>query len=315
MIHVLFPLLASEGRPGPQLSRPEKTEFYEKVLRPAISELLPQDVGDWPPDYESEMFRAQKRTGRFSYQSKMLPAWAVPTLGDQLRSAIELNDVHWARGFVFLHTIRGTKHGTQHSTRVEAAAEALDEYLKEAKLPYHIVEDSRWWIDIGLEFTSDQQTCLQWTTLSHPHIVRHFLRIRSEHAERVTRIGSSKYARDIVSHLPAVSGCRIEPGVQAEGPYQAAYFQMYTTDKSLTYNPEGGHHGKAITMEAAMGQTQPAKFMEGLLRLYLSASEKNSSNARVEVRVPMEHAMSALLRINNQLIRRSLLGFTRLDWW
>jgi hypothetical protein len=177
------------------------------------------------------------------------------------------------------------------------------------------MDHGEWWFDVGVEISSSRQECLQWRTTSHFHIVKEVLQIQEGHASRVTSLGSSKYSRDLASHLTAVSGCRIEPGVQAAGPYEAAYFQMYTTDKALTFNPENHHHGKAISMREALGQTQPPKFVEGLFNLYISAVESNSSNARVEVRVPHTHATSVLTRLDINIVRESLVSFTRSDWW
>ncbi len=75
-----------------------------------------------------------------------------------------------------------------------------------------------WWIDVGLEISSSAKKCLAWRTDSHYHIVQEALEISGLHAARITRPGSSKYIRDMTSHLTSVSGCRISPGVRAQGP-------------------------------------------------------------------------------------------------
>jgi hypothetical protein len=193
---------------------------------------------------------------------------------------------------------------------------ALEEYLVDAKIPIHATETGYWFIDVGVEYSAmDGPECLQWSTSSHFHVVRDVLRIPDNHASRITSIGSTKYARDVVSHLPAVSGCRIEPGIQAEGPFEVQYFQMYTTDKAITYNPEGGYHGKAITMDVAMGPSQPPPFLNGLYGVYRSAMDENASNARIEVRVPFRHATRVLLNVDSHVIRNSLMSFTLDEWW
>jgi hypothetical protein len=314
MIHIFFPRLVSEGRKGSQLSKIEKTEFYELGLRQAVAELLPYDISDWPPTYDAEMFRAQKRSGYVAYQTKLIPQWKVLSLGGVIRTKLQDNEVDWAQGFFFSLTVRGTKHATQHSMDADSASQALDEFLADAKISRDATAHGSWYIDVGVEYSAGD-TCLQWTTSSHFHILKDVLRVPELHASRITTPGSTKYARDMVSHLPAVSGCRIEPGVQAEGEFHAVYFQMYTTDKAITYNPEGGYHGKAITMAAAMGATQPPAFLNGLFNLYKTAMEENSSNARVEVRVPFSKATEVLLSIDSRVVRNSLLGFTRAEWW
>jgi hypothetical protein len=232
-----------------------------------------------------------------------------------LREMAEENDIGWARDFFFLHTIRGTKHGTQHDPTSTSARNALQEYLEDAKIPEDALEEGEWWIDVGLELMSQSQQCLQWRTDSHYHLVQHFLQIETNHAVRITRPGSSKYSRDLVSHLMGISGCRIEPGSQAEGPHGVVYYQQYTTDKSITYNPEGGHHGKAITMDQAMGKTQPPTFVTNLLELYDAAGRSNPSHARIEVRVPIRNALKVLMRWSPDIIRQSVLLFPSVVWW
>lgn len=300
---------------GSQLRKEEKATFYEKGLRPAIESYLPQDISDWPSTYESEVFRAKRKTGQLAYGTKVVPRWVVPNLADAIRDNLTDAEIPWGGSMFILHTIRGTKSATRHACEADDARLALGEYLTDADIPEAATTSGTWWIDVGMEIMTEYLECLQWRTSSHFHITRAVLGISEAHASRITKIGSSKYSRDMASHLTAVSGCRIEPGSQAEGEYRAIYLQMYTTDKALTYSPEGRNHGKAITMAAAMGPTQPPNFISGLFDLYSSASENSPSNARVEVRVPIEHATSVFLNIGGDLLRDSLLSFTTEEWW
>lgn len=291
------------------------TEFYEVGLRPAIDALLPEDVSDWPPTYRAELFRAKKSSGHLAYQTKMIPWTHLESLERTLRYNLHTGEVDWAEDFFFMYTVRGVKHTSQHSTDRDSALEKLEELCEDMGLPGDVFDRGEWWIDVGAEVCSSDQLCLQWATTSHSQIVEEALGTTSEDASRITSLGSSKYSRDIVSHLMGVSGCRIEPGVRAQGDFEAAYFQVYSTDKSITYNPEGHHHGKAIPMAMAMGSTQPAPFVTGLHGVFVDAMGKNASNARVEVRVPIVHALTVLMNIDAGVIRQSLLGFSRSVWW
>ena len=294
----------------------ERKDFYKKGLRPAVDRLVPLDMNDWPADYRGEMFRAKKRSGGMAYQTKMLPEFAVPYLIEFIRKELKWNGVEWGAGCIVLHTVRGTKHGTKHTVDEEAANLSIREFLAECQLPYDILEQGDWYIDVGLEFSSTLGHCLQWKTTSHFHFVKAALRIADNHASRITTLGSSKYQRDISSHLPALSGCRIEPGARAAGPFEAVYYQQYTNEKALTYNPERGHHGKSMTIKEAMDdRQQPIKFIEELYRLYLTAMETNLSNARVEVRVPINYTTCVLQDIDYNVIIDSLVSIPRVTWW
>jgi hypothetical protein len=70
-----------------------------------------------------------------------------------------------------------------------------------------------------------------------------------------------------------------------------------------------------MTLENAMGKTQPPVFIEGLFDVYRNAVTSNGSNARVEVRVPLDFAETVLLGLDANVIHQSLLSFTRAEWW
>lgn len=292
----------------------QKTQFYEIGLCPAIASLFPEAVSDWALTYD-DLLRAERLTGHMSYQTKILPSYLVAEIANQIRANLAKGGVVWAKNFFFTHTVTGLRHNTQHTMDPQEALVSLEEFLSSVNLSLDATECGQWWIDVGLEVSPEEQMCLQWRTSSHSHLVQEILGISNEDANCITTLGGSKYSRDVASLLMAVSGCRIEPGSQAMGEYQAAYFQLYTTDKAITCNPEGGYHGKAITTALAMGPRQPPPFIEGLLKLFTSAMDRNASNARVEVRVPLHHATDVLTRLDLNVLRNSLLTFRRSDWW
>ncbi|KAF8871326.1 hypothetical protein BD779DRAFT_1478302 [Infundibulicybe gibba] len=314
-IYILFPSLFREDRKKPHLTKEEKAAFYELVLRPAVGSLNEDNISDWPAQYQDEMFRARKQSGHMSYQTKLIGQWELARLPERLRQYANENDVDWAGDFCFMLTVRGTKHSTQHAITAASAEFAYEEFLETSQIARDEFRTGAWWIDVGVEVASQERACLQWSTTSHYHMVKAVLGIDDDNADRITKIGSSKYARDLVSHLTAVSGCRIEPGSRAQGPLSAAYFQMYTTDKALTYAPEKHHHGKAITIEMAMGGKHTCDFILGLYNVYRNSSNENSSNARVEVRVPTDQAKTALRYLTPDVVRESLLAFPRKVWW
>ncbi|RDB24557.1 hypothetical protein Hypma_008348 [Hypsizygus marmoreus] len=326
MIRVVFPSLATPTRDKLYLSKEEQIEFYEKGLRPAVQEITPRDAAEWPATWEDEVTRARRTNGTHSFQTKQVARGNVRLLGVTLRRCLEENGVNWAKGFIFLHNVRGTKHGTPHDMSGEDPQVALAAYLTELCLPMDASEGEngdygQWYIDVGLEIFYDmedslfeeEEPCLQWRTDSHAGMVREVLGINDAHATRITSLGSSAYSRDLVSHLVSISGCRINPGVQAQGDYEVCYFQLYTTDKSVTYNPEASHHGKSFSCTSAM--TKGNTHCQSMYDIYLHAIDKNSSHARMEVRVPLHHAKTVLTWMNNVVLEESLVAFNPSSWW
>ena len=308
----------------------EQATLYEKGLRPAIDYLLPFDKNDWPATYEGEVFRAANRGGGISYQTKEVNELVVPDLIGQIRMELEQRDVEWGNGAFVIHMVRGTKASTKHSVSQAAADYALEQYLDDMDI--RIMDEDIAYVDIGLEAASSIDNCLQWLTTSHCHLLQSTLGIDQRHAVRISTLGSTKYSRDISSHLPQLSGCRVEPGTRAEGQYRAVYYQQYTSEKSLTYNPGKGYHGKSITMKEAMGKKQPCDFASDLYQTYLDAMDNNASSARLEVRVPVrgelvaygedeeeiyaaDYGSQVLTSISNTILKRSLVSYSKETWW
>jgi hypothetical protein len=303
------------------MSGEELRTFYEKGLQQYIKEEKPEAASDWPPSYRLEIFRATTHSGHKSYRTVILPSWTMPEFGNKVREHLRSNGVDWVQGMFFIHTIRGVKHGNQHGMDQRAAEAALELMLLQNDIRPEATDTGSWWIDVGLEMISspDEEEggrCLQWMTASHSKVVERALGIDAANATRITKLGSSKYSRDLSSHLPAVSGCRIEPGTRAEGYFEAAYLQLYTTDKSVTYHNQGAHkHAKEITIGQAMGKQQPAEFVIGLYDAYITASEQTASNARMEMRVPLDVGKEVFFNADPYEYKRSLLSFSKEEWW
>ncbi|THU75832.1 hypothetical protein K435DRAFT_880099 [Dendrothele bispora CBS 962.96] len=311
-VHIFFPNLENSERHDVQLKAAHKKQWYDQVLRPTIGRLTPEALSDWPPNWSSELFRTKNKKGAYTYSTKLVADFNVPELAPLFRHYIYLNEVEWAENFFFVHTIRGVKHATHHSVNEAAAKHALDEFMKLAQVD---MLSGLWWVDVALEFHSSDEQCLQWSTAGHFRVVRTLLEISDQNAERITTLGSSKYSKDLSSHLTQVSGCRIEPGSRAAGPYKAAYLQMYTTDKSITYAPEGRFHAKTLLMVEAMGRVQPPTHLDEVQNVYTASCDDVASNAHVEMRVPLKHGTKVMLHFRRTEIRSSLFAFSPAEWW
>lgn len=312
MIRVLLPGLYSDTRKSPLLSQDEMRIFYEQGFRPAMVDLDEVGATEWPSTYDNEMFRARGNRGTLSFQSKVIDSLTGVALGDKIRECLRENGHEdYATGLVFLHQIRGVKSTTIHQPTATSATQALRSFLTNHSIR---IGHGRWWIDIGLEISSDDNNCLAWRTDSHPHVAKNVLRILANTAKRVTSPGSSKGTRDILSGMPGVSGLRLSPGARAQGAFRAQYLQLYTTDKATIYRPDNGHYGKYLTCSDVLKGKDDA-FIDKLYTLYRDAIGKNTSCARVECRVPLEFANSVLLDFSESLARRSLVSFHPTTFW
>jgi len=323
MIRALIPGLYNREQPTSFLSQEQQSTFYECGLLPAIQQILGHEAAEWPAKYKDEMFRARGRNGQLSFQTKTFPKELVKDLGQCIREALLENSVEWGDGIVFLHQIRGMKHSSRHPPSEEVTRLALEEFLYDHGLPGLAVGldeplRGRWWIDVGLEFSSEgeEEQSIAWLTSSHRHITQKLCQLDEANAERITTPGSSKYERDMASHLTGISGCRITPGVRGQGPNKVSYLQMYHTDKALIYRLDQGRYGKFTTGADALNG-KALGFIENLYALYRNAIKANHSAARLEVRVPLQFSTMALLdlAVDLDLLTNSLASVPSVAWW
>lgn len=300
------------------MTEAQRASWYENGLRPAVEFLLGPVAAEWPATYQTEEIRARRNGGGHAWGTKIIQRDITDQLMERIRLELLLSDsddLDWALDAFVMHTIRGVKHGTFHRADAHSATYYLAELFADAQLVEDAPERGEWFIDVGIQISSDLEQCVQWRTATHRLVVQQALGISDTNAERVTQINSSKYYRDLASHLTAVSGFRVVPGVRAAGEFEAAYIQAYTTDKSVVYNVDGFHHAKFLTTREALGPIHPTKTIEGIHAIYEKARDVNASSARLEVRVPYRFATQALLEFDPAVLRNCLCLFPREEWW
>ena len=223
-----------------------------------------------------------------------------------------LNEIPWGRYAKFMWQVRGTKLGQYHANDAESAQAAFEDFTESL-----LTHTGQWWTDIGIEISHPAQAFL-WRTDAHAYLLQSVLNVSEATAAIQTNPGRRGYARDINAHLPAISGCRIDFYDGGIGEFECAYFQMYTTDKSVIYHPEQGRHGKFITASMAMNADKPTcvpQHCVGLMNVYQDAQDNIPCNARIEVRVPIQFASTAMVSLSQAAIVRSLLKLPSTWWW
>ncbi|TEB22048.1 hypothetical protein FA13DRAFT_1714375 [Coprinellus micaceus] len=295
-IRIFFPgLWVPKMREHHRIEIPEAEAFY-RVLRGVINDLLPNNRGgNLAPDLGSEMFRSRAANGTLTFGGRVLDEDSAAQLGECLRDAIDNaiadgEQIEWARGFFFLHQIRGVKDGHPHSP--DRADEAFRAFLDDHGLSEEALDEEpdNWFFDIGVEISStNKDDSIAWRTDSHFHLLHEVCGIDHIHSKRLTSMGSTLYYRDFTSHLVDVAGCRVDTGVgPARGRLGILRMQAYQSDKSLTANPaEGnGFHAKHTTLSQLIDKNNPA-FFDGIYKIYENSEQQGIiSNARIEVRLP-----------------------------
>jgi len=312
-IRAFFPGLYSENRPSSILTMEEKGLFYDHGLKPALQKLLQNKGSDLPPKFSNEIWRAKGHgQAGFGFQSRLIEGHHSWKLGSLIRRNLRHAEIPWHDGMVFLHQIRGVKSTTSHDADDELSAEyALNKFLENVGLDVEKIIGEHCYVDVGIEVSSLEERCLAWRLDSHRRFLQDVLEVDNTRAERLTKLGSSKYSRDPTSLLTDIAGCRIKDVL---GRFLAKYCQLYLTDKGLTYRIDGFHTGKFVTALDLLTK-DPTPYLTGLYDAYVSAIDSCSSNARAEVRVPYTQATKVFVGIDPALFRSYLISTARSVWW
>lgn len=298
--------------------------FYTHVLRRALNELMPNGRGsNLAPNYDAEVFRARAANGTLTFQGRVLEDGAVAQLGNYLRRWINIScdeghNLHWAKGFFFLHQIRGVKDSHPHPP--EHRREALARFIAENGITMNTLRTDceNWRVDIGVEVMSEKGDSVFWRTDSHPHILHDVLGIPLDKAAAMTKMNHGRYYRDHTSHLTQLAGFRLTPGcTEGRGLLRIAKMQAYQTDKAITANPgEGrGYHAKHTTVAQLVDKGSP-EFLNKLFDTFAScADQRVPSHARFEIRIPFISEQFAFVDAATRNWDKYLVAFPTEIWW
>jgi hypothetical protein len=322
-IIIFFPGLYKKGeREGHKVANSDVALFFENVTRPSLLALMPDLRGvNLPPTFDAEMWRARSESGHFVTNGRVLSRSVVRELSGKLRDELEAAisrgvRLEWAREFFFLHQIRGVKDANAHHPI--DAAHAIYQFVDDNNIDTQAITDypDNWYVDVGLEISSATgDDSLAWRADSHTALLRDILEIPEVHAVRMTKIGSSSYCKDPVSHLTEVAGCRITPGVRGRGPLQIFKIQAYHTDKAVTASLGGGHHAKHISLHQLIND-KDGGFLDKLFKVYEDSLNAGVvANARLEVRVPFHMHSRVYNGLEGINWRRYLVAIPCDDWW
>lgn len=295
----------------PEVSREHRAIFYNKVIRRASQECVPEATLDWPTDYKAAEFRDKNPAGGSQHSSVMISAENASVVATRMRQIVNNADdsLKWAKHFVWGVEVRGIKDTCIHT--LDDPEWITDEALAAAKAGLEVTNGGTWYIDVGLEYIMDE-SCLLWSLDQHVHILASTLNIGNDDANRIVCRRGTTYSKDPATHLYSLSGFRTTTGAFG-GQYGAVYVQAYTTDKSQTFHPHGYNSGKAISPKHAIEGTPP-DYISQLKTTYQSAQSNIDVAARLEVRVPFSQAEN-VLRNPPDTLWEGMVCYPRELWW
>ncbi|KAG6875920.1 hypothetical protein C0993_006801, partial [Termitomyces sp. T159_Od127] len=198
----------ARGKAPYQLTVEERCLWYKHGFRPALCNLIwPAFASELPASVETEVIRARKFKGGFSLGTEIITREAVSDLAGYIRAALNDSDApDWLANFFVLHTIRRIKQqSTFHSIEDDGPITALDDLLSNYHLSPRIRFEGQWFIDVGIEISSRNQSCLQRITSSHHEIVHQVLGIDDDVAIRNCTWSEEEAEEDESGRRPLLS--------------------------------------------------------------------------------------------------------------
>ena len=321
---IMFPRMYT-GREARVLTAEEMRTMYDTCIRPAIHEVLPANISHWPLTYNAEWTRGTSTRGLHKFSTIDLPERAIAPIATALRNRLEQHPM-FQQSF-FYHEWRGIKGRTLHDpSDNDACDEALNCAWSGIDMDEMYIEEgeNEWYVDVALEVHSPNLV-LQWREDSHAALLHHVL--PTAPWERVDNIpNTTAFNNDISALLYQLAGFRVE--VPAVGrPDNVRYVNVYTTDKSATYQLHQGAYSRHKPSDLLPNKiTKLLKDVGLLAQLYYQCAGYREDDeegvcqegaARLEIRVKVVPGeISDVLRdIPRDLINTSIVGFNAYEWW
>ncbi|KAI9451895.1 hypothetical protein HD554DRAFT_2207873 [Boletus coccyginus] len=296
VIRVFFPRMY--GRYDSRAIPSQDLELiYDRCLRPLVRRHMQNMAAHWPASYSSAIALYRDQNGRIHEGSLDIPSHVLDAFGRQYLSKIRHLRPYF-RDAYFVHEFRGWKAATVHDPRSEQDRQLALEQFTDV-LVMDKIDQTNWFIDIGLEFGCPNHV-VSWADSSHESL--------------------------LALCLPSVPQQEIDALVNnTKGRTDKVfYIQAYTTEKTMSYQLHPGLFSpldpKALlTTECLKDLLQKIEKMSKILFECTADGDEHrhaqEGCARLEVRVALSKALTALTTIPDGIHRHCLVPLPAKSWW
>lgn len=310
---IFFPRLYKVGNPA--IPNEIREFVYEKCLRPAALTVNPVDYSRWPTTYSAAMTLCRDKKGTFHFGTIDFPSQLIRKFGEKFLELLGKHD--GLKDAFFLHERRGTKSSSHHSPEKANERQASLDNVMDI-FDFQMLDPSQWFVDVGLEIRQEGKL-LQWLTEGHRRILTYLLPSASEENISAVLKSHAQYHCDITSQLAELGGFRSSPGSRGKAD-QVVYTNVYTTDKSVTYQLHDGVFRRRKPWHLFPSSiSQLSKDMKSIGKIFESCTSDGTAglegNARMEIRVPLSLTNVALVDLPYSVMEVALVSFAPQTLW
>jgi hypothetical protein len=313
---VFFPRLYKPDA-SPALSQTTLALIYDRCVRPAVIAVNAIDQSHWPVSYAAAMIQNRGEGGRFHYSSVDMASHHLEEFATNLIRLFDQHDDF--KDAFFLHELRGTKSVSLHDpSQAWERRDALDHLLNFVDVGTIDFDD--WTIDVALEIRHAGHV-VQWLTNAHRRILEFVLPSADEVQISAILKSKKQYKCDLSAQLRDLGGCRVAPGSRGKQD-NVSYINVYTTDKSATYQLHVGVFRRRQASELLPGSIQ--KLIDGVAEISevfgqcageVANEDAQEGCGRLEIRVPLRMANQVLIDLPDDLVQASTVSVDRVVWW
>lgn len=315
-------------RVAEKVSQEQLALLYDKCMRPAFEGAFMEHIAHLPISYTAAMKQFRTAYGTLTFSSYDIPPHRLRQFGTILRERLE--EIPCFQDSFFLHQWRGTKSESVHSPEdADKSVTELDAVFRAIDVPMVLEEGpwdpDSWYIDVGLELMCPGYV-VHWLEDAHHKVVEYALpHLRGPEIGKI--LDHKRFHTDTSTLLYQLAGFRTELKPDRDRDECIVYMNVYTTDKSPTYQLHRGafryHQTKELiptqigalikdvemlgeVWDACAGNAGPG--LEGPIQ---------EGSARLEVRIKMElNAATSILReVSDTLVNQALHIIDPVVWW
>ncbi|KAF8749859.1 hypothetical protein RHS01_09723 [Rhizoctonia solani] len=326
----------------------QMAQLYNLAFHPAALQTLPEDlVQEWPGTYEDKKFRSQShKSKQKEYQNQQGKSQDMRGgVAQQTAMIQETEKLRWARYFFMSYKLRGVKNwecsvhpppevppvtvlneptGDDEDVEIEVDQESPRVKAVKGILSHFnttLFEPGMWFIDIATRITilpnpDNPLECTFADADMHSLLFQHYTGLAFESCEELVSGQGNHYQKDKVAHLNALAG-RLTIPRRLAGDTGITYAQIYTTDKSNTYNialAQNAQQTSAIQMLESWDQ-ELSTHINGLMSSFENLACNHGVALRIETCVEYESYPTCHLRIPDELLRRCVYVLDRDVFW
>ena len=312
-VRLFFPQLYRADQ-SPAISQEDIAAIYNAGILPSIKEILPEAAAHWPPSYTTELLRAADRRGQIRAGTVDIPEDLVHAFATALRTRLR---AHPRLGKPWFQVeMRGEKGAYSFPfDDIDERNRAFNLFIEDLRM--YDINQELWFVDIGLEIHHPDH-CVQWLQSSHARLLAHAMpSISPDRAAEVANL--STFHVDVNAHIYDLAGFRVEPGARAR-PDKLLYMNIYTTDKTVTYQLHDGIFTHRTPSDLYPGTlpklvTDLQKIGDTFCVCAGSEGHTQDGTARYELRVRMSKIHETLLEFPADLLELSVISIPNHIMW